>query len=623
MLLVNNATRISHFSHLVEISQWKEYCEIVSENNCTTSDGVAQYYPPTPDDWNRMFMEGGIYTGYFRATEKNDCVANPTTCTGHIADFPCEWGSFVIPQMYHHNIALESDGKQAGGRGYTYSQLIEMWAAANATKSNLAAMWWTPEALHSTYLGTDSQMEKIQLTWPTQECFENRINASQQCEYNTLAEQVGDPRGACDEAPQLLRKIIVKNLYAAIYSSDIPEAKRSPAYDAIKAFRITELQYGDILNDWIQRDIDKYGFDPRYATCKWVLDNLDLVESFVPRSYPRIAQERRNLEDPLYMCALVLGCAALLLTIYSSVMTYHLRDKPVMVYAQVEFLALLLLGLFLVSCGAILLTIAPDTDSSFACQLAAWLEVLGYTIQLVPMLVKVFAIHKLLHAAERMQRVVLTKNQLFGTVLGISTLVVSFLICWTVMDRRRPHSEHTLTEDVTEEGDTVVTVNYFCSSDSDVWRYLRSFWYCVLLVFATILAFQTRHIREEFNESKTLAIMIYSHFLFLAVRLVTYLFRGVLSETYFGGIRAINFSADAIMTMLIYFFPKFSLKNYDEGERNSSILRSRSSRHLTNNNGLSSRPFQGAVAVPEEQRPVQTYNTSSTSNGAESGNESG
>ena len=66
---------------------WKDYCDLVSPNNCTTSDDVAQHAPTDEADYERMFVAGS-YTGHFRATEENDCDTHPDTCTGHVGDFP-------------------------------------------------------------------------------------------------------------------------------------------------------------------------------------------------------------------------------------------------------------------------------------------------------------------------------------------------------------------------------------------------------------------------------------------------------------------------------------------------------------------------------------------------------
>ena len=57
--------------------------------------------------------------------------------------------------LYHLNIALESDGQEGGNPGkggYKYSQLVEMWRAANATRENLMIMFWTPESLYNEFM---------------------------------------------------------------------------------------------------------------------------------------------------------------------------------------------------------------------------------------------------------------------------------------------------------------------------------------------------------------------------------------------------------------------------------------------------------------------------------------
>ena len=128
---------------------WKQYCDEVSVSNCTTNDGVAARPPRNEVEGESMFVDG-LYAGHFRATTQNNCDLNPSNCTGHFADFPCSWGSFVTQQTYQLDIALESNGNDMNG-GYTISQLNQIWLAANATKSDVVMMWWSPEALYQTF----------------------------------------------------------------------------------------------------------------------------------------------------------------------------------------------------------------------------------------------------------------------------------------------------------------------------------------------------------------------------------------------------------------------------------------------------------------------------------------
>ena len=57
-----------------------------TNNNITTSDT-----DDVEEDETNHYYKEGLYQGYFRKTEKNDCTINNTTCVGHIIDYPCGW----------------------------------------------------------------------------------------------------------------------------------------------------------------------------------------------------------------------------------------------------------------------------------------------------------------------------------------------------------------------------------------------------------------------------------------------------------------------------------------------------------------------------------------------------
>jgi hypothetical protein len=80
-------------SILTRPTTWKYYCDHISSNQCAKPDDVAQSPPTYDDDQDHMYYAEGLFTGYFRPTEKNDCVSNPTNCTGHFVDYPCGWRS--------------------------------------------------------------------------------------------------------------------------------------------------------------------------------------------------------------------------------------------------------------------------------------------------------------------------------------------------------------------------------------------------------------------------------------------------------------------------------------------------------------------------------------------------
>ena len=63
------------------------------------------------------------------------------------------------------------------------------------------------------------------------------------------------------------------------------------------------------------------------------------------------------------------------------------------------------------------------------------------------------------------------------------------------------------------------------------------------------------------NESQTLSIMIYSHFVFVILRLVTVFLEDTMSGTDTMYVRSLIFSLDAIATINIYFVPKFFISD--------------------------------------------------------------
>lgn len=164
--------------------------------------------------------------------------------------------------------------------------------------------------------------------------------------------------------------------------------------------------------------------------------------------------------------------------------------------------------------------------------------------------------NRLMSAAKKMKRIVLTQRHLFGTVAMFMFVMTIFLVLWSSLDTPQRRGEFTLTDDVTDDGETIVEVGYYCSSDSDIWRYIAVLWHCILLMCATVLAFQTRNLQQGFSESSVLAIIIYSHFVFVMLRVITFLLGGTLLESQVAGFRSIIYSTDAIVTMCVYFVPK-------------------------------------------------------------------
>ena len=239
------------------------------------------------------------------------------------------------------------------------------------------------------------------------------------------------------------------------------------------------------------------------CVCVCVVENVDDLRRFVPRSYPRTVEASDGFHTPLLYSAIAVGLLAGIVVVITGIGVFYYRDRRIMRTAQVEFALMLLFGLLLVSIGAVLVAVEP---SHATCVMQSWFITLGYTLELVPLIVKVAAINTLMAASRRMKRVQLSKTTLFGTVFGFLALVVMFMVLWTIMDPFTEQQELILTNEENGQGGSVVRVGSYCGSSSDVWLYTSVAWQVLLLIAATVLAFQTRNVIFEFNESRRLAV---------------------------------------------------------------------------------------------------------------------
>jgi len=563
---------------------WQKYCSLISTNGCnsTDDDGVAKRAPRTEAEGARYFVEG-IYTGFFLATEENDCERdNGTTCTGHISDYPCSWPSYVWEQTQYLNISLESNGPQPGNGGYSLAQMEDIWRAANATKSDVIMQWWTPQALHQQFLGTDAEFIKVNLPTPTEECLHAREELTDRCAADYRTNSANFLKGSCDTLTASLYKMKIATLYDLTNANSIPAALQSPGDKVFELFRISEYQLAEIFTRWKEMG------DPRVAICEWANENLDYMQSFVPNSYPRTMVEAKDGGGLRYTAAALAGFV-ILSAIASAFLVFQRRKLRIFVLAQVEFVGLLLSGTLFISTAALAMVLST---SNAGCVAVEWIINVGYTLELVPLLVKVSAITRLAMAAQKMKRFQVSRRALFGAVMGITALILVFMALWTGLDPPRQQHEYILSGEKNGEGETIVKVYEFCKSDSNAWYFVSVGWMAILLLSATVLAFQMRRVRmAHLRESGTLAALVYSHAVFVFIRLVAYLLGAVVRESILTPVRSLIFSFDALSTVLIYIMPKFLDGQKRSSSRILGIFTSTQNNHAHSSNPLASSTY--------------------------------
>eukprot|EP00957_Ditylum_brightwellii_P023026 1737862-Ditylum_brightwellii.AAC.1 len=82
---------------------------------------------------------------------------------------------------------------------------------------------------------------------------------------------------------------------------------------------------------------------------------------------------------------------------------------------------------------------------------------------------------------------------MYMAVGSVIVVISIFLLIWTVVDPPDRQSNTKLTDDINEDGGQIVEIEYLCRSDSTAWFTISYVYQFVLLIAATVLAFQNRN----------------------------------------------------------------------------------------------------------------------------------
>jgi hypothetical protein len=525
-------------------TRWKHYCDDFSLSKCADADEFAER-PPENEAEEQSFFSEGAFKGYFQYTEESNCDKYPMNCTGHFVDVPCEWVTYAPAQLFHNDISLST-------KRYTYVEQTEIYRAASATKSAVIYQAYSVDYIYAEFIRTDSEFTRVLLPPPTQACLDNRN--MHLCETTEFQEIVGDPLGGCDTSQEMLKKVVSQGFREMAYSLEDPEEFWSPALQAFEKYQLTMPQVGQIYNIWNERTSDTWNYDPRDAVCQFIVENFDLIQSFVPETYPRAIQEATSTTDGLSEAAVAVGCLAAVAVVASMVVTYLKRKNAMIYHTQIEFMYLVLLGMLLVSVGAITMAATPSDET---CSFISWLTNLGFALQLTPLLLRASAINKLTSSGKGMQRIRMRVFSLYGIVSLVVAAVAGFLLIWFILDRPEQAFEYDLTNMMTSNGETVINAYAYCGSDEDFWYLITFAWIASLLVPACMFAFIASRVKEDMNDTGSLSLALYSHATVFGAWLTAFLLLRDSGMPDFMKIGSFLLSADTLLTLGLYFVPKF------------------------------------------------------------------
>ena len=251
-------------------------------------------------------------------------------------------------------------------------------------------------------------MTPVILTPPTQQCLDNRadpelrcfINDNNQSSFLTDASIYGSPLGACGTAPQALQKGYVKGLQQLMEDPSRPKAMWSPAYDVLKNYQLTDFQMTEIYQMWTSMTAADPSLGPRDATCQWVVDNFALIQSWVPEGFPRVIEKHNFTKEGRFVGAMCVACLAMGMLAICMGVTFARRNTKVIYYTQQKFLNLMQFGLISVAAAACLVAIVPREAT---CKALPFLENIGYSFALVPLVVRLYSINKLFASGKQMR----------------------------------------------------------------------------------------------------------------------------------------------------------------------------------------------------------------------------
>jgi hypothetical protein len=281
---------------------------------------------------------------------------------------------------------MESDGPDPVTHGYPPEQVQEIMLAANETKSNLMLYWYNIEPTFLSFLGTDSEYIQVDMPTPSQKCYDSRpVEFS--CAM-TLKERIGKADGICADEEVILKKLMSSSAYEMSSNSSKPVATLSPAYGALDSFTISMIQLNDMFG-YFQRNTTNTT-NPRDAICSWAFDHMEYLKSFIPNSYPRVVSYQYG-DGPLFYASISLGTITTFLVLCTDFLVHRRRRLQTIINAQIDFLWLLISGSLLIALGAIVVVVPVSNGT---CVAGIWLVNIGYSLELVPMIVKVAAIQK-------------------------------------------------------------------------------------------------------------------------------------------------------------------------------------------------------------------------------------
>ena len=142
-------------------------------------------------------------------------------------------------------------------------------------------------------------------------------------------------------------------------------------------------------------------------------------------------------------------------------------------------------------------------------------EIPGEFLQIIPVLIKLSVINRLSREGARCKRTQVDEHVFKKSLFSAVTLIIVYLIIWTVVDSPRPHQILSVDSD---KDSNVVSAATECGSRSFIWQAIMlGAEFCIILSIV-LLTFQSNDVIQGMTEGQSLTYLVRVQSLFFLTR---------------------------------------------------------------------------------------------------------
>jgi multiple sugar transport system substrate-binding protein len=298
-------------------------------------------------------------------------------------------------------------------------------------------------------------------------------------------------------------------------------------------------------------------------------DQQAIIDAAYPDGPPR---ELVSISDGALIGLLIVAGVLMLVCVLLMALVAAKHAEPVFHFSSPLFLEMILLGLVMLLSSLFAQVPSPPTDTS--CGFRMWLAIFSVCLIIGPLLSKTWRMMLIWRSSQKFRSIRVTVMDALRFTVIVTVPIIVLLIVWTAVDPSCPNTEL----DTPDDGDKVVK----CDNDN-LGAYLGVLfgYFGLLLASGCVLAFLSRHVATEFNESAHITIIFFNSVL-IACIVIPLIFFISDDPTVVFVLEAIGIIFFALLFICVLFGPKIyalargkTISSFGSGANTSSRMSTR------------------------------------------------